>query len=181
MTIDNPNAIPKKKYGYKKIARPKHAEEHSTAESYAFNPWKVTLKVEIDADEPEPVDYDIYLRAADPYKAQWLAYGAFRKWELRARGLSEDGWPKVSELVPSEAEGISEEQYMTMWKYAQMNPCYFAGMRENPYIFRFTTPEWYETLKKRMRRSIVVPDAAGWKSVAKKKAAIDAKLKKGGK
>lgn len=178
MTTENSNTLPHKQFGYRIVEKPKHAEEHSTEESLAFTPWKITLKVETCKDEPEPVDYDIYLRSPDPAKAQWLAYGAFMKWEHHAKGIPTEDWPRVSELVPSEAQKLTEKMYMQMWKYAQLHPCYFAGMRENPYIFRFTTPEWLEVLERRRRRSVLISKKIGMDVVAKKKAEIDAKLKK---
>lgn len=178
MSEDGEIVKQRSKYGYKVVAKPKHAEEHSTRESLDFTPWKITLKVEVDRFEPEPVDYDIYLRSPSPAKAQWLAYGAFMKWEHHAKGIPDDDWPMVSERVSSEAQKLTEKDYEEMWKVAQQHPCYFAGMHENPYIFRFTTPEWYEILQRRKRRSILVPDKAGWATVAQRKAEIDAKLKK---
>lgn len=172
------NAPKRKKVGYKQIARPKHFEQLSTEESLAFTPWKITLKVETDKFEPEPVDYDIYLRCPDPAKAQWMAYGAFMSWEHHRYGIPDHDWPMVSEKVPSEAQKLTEKQYYAAWKEAQKHPMMFAGMHENPSIFRFMDDRWFDVLKMRQRRSIVVPDKAGWESVARAKAVIDNKLKK---
>lgn len=178
----------KSKVVFRKVERPKHAEELSTRESDKFRPWRVTLKVEPSMEDREPIDYDIYLRCETPEQAQWTAYAAFTAWEKTRVGLTDIDWPRVSEEVPSEAFPLDEDTWSDVWKYAKAHfPCRWTGMDENPSIFRFTTNEWVAELKKRKQRSILVPenklilpsDAGSLNSEAKKKKAIiDAKLKK---
>ena len=178
----------KSKVAFRKVERPKHAEELSTRESNKFQPWRVTLKIEPSMEDREPIDYDIYLRCETPEQAQWTAYSAFTAWEKTRMGLTDIDWPRVSEEVPSEAFPLDEDTWSSIWKYAKANlPCRWTGMDENPSIFRFTDDKWVAEMKKRKKRSILVPEKKpilppGTFSLdgefAKNKAIIDAKLKK---
>lgn len=178
----------KSKVAFRKVERPKYAEELSTRESNKFQPWRVTLKIEPSMVDREPIDYDIYLRCETPEQAQWTAYSAFTAWEKTRVGLTDIDWPRVSEEVPSEAFPLDEDTWSSIWKYAKANlPCRWTGMDENPSIFRFTDDKWVAEMKKRKKRSILVPEKKpilppGAFSLdgefEKNKAIIDAKLKK---
>lgn len=162
---------------------PKHPEAYSTRESAAFQPWKVDLKVEIDADDPTPIDYTIFIRAQSVANAQYMAYALFNKWEHVDPEI-EDPWPRVctGEHAPSEAERLTEDQWSSFWIEAQSYPHVYVGMRENPSIFRFAKPGWnYRGGLLHGRPSIVVPDKSTIDSkVLENKRKIDSAAKKKG-
>ena len=146
------------------LKRPKYKEQYSTEECAKFQPWKVTLKVELDDEDPEPVDYDIFCRAASPDEAQFLCYTMFHYWtHIRPKNLSQ--FPRVSTQVHSEAEKLSESQWYEFWKEAQTYPHIKLGMSENPTVFRFKKPEWDKRsgLLSSGNSSIIVPDLNSFK------------------
>lgn len=166
------------------MQRPKHPEAYSTEESLAFQPWKVDLKVEIDAADPTPITYTIFCRAQNVHNAQYMAYIAFTSWE-HAMPEIEDVYPRVctGEDSPSEAEKLSEDQWKAFWAEAQFYPHVYIGMRENPSIFRFAKPGWAARggiIKG--NTSIIMPDkSAITDSVRAEMAKIDRAAKKLGK
>lgn len=123
------------------MRRPKYKEQYSLEECARFQPWKVTLKVEIDDNDPEPVDYEMFCRAASPDEAQFLCYSLFNYWtHIKPNNFSQ--FPRVSTQVHSEAEKLNESQWNDFWKEAQTYPHVKLGMRENPTVFRFKKPDW---------------------------------------
>lgn len=164
------------------MERPKHFEAYSTKESLAFQPWKVDLKVEIDADDLTPIDYTIFVRAQSPSNAQYMAFAAFTKWEHVDPEI-EDPWPRVctGEHNPSTAEKLTEDQWFSFWAEAQFYPHVCVGMRQNPSLFRFAKPGWNHRggLIRPGNSSIIVPDKSSITGdVARKMKAIDAAVKK---
>lgn len=163
------------------MQRPLHPEAYSTKESAAFQPWKVDLKVEIDAEDPTPITYTIFCRAQNVHNAQYMAYIAFTSWE-HAMPEIEDVYPRVctGEDTPSEAEKLSEDQWNAFWAEAQFYPHVYIGMRENPSIFRFAKPGWADRggiIKG--NSSIIMPDkSAITASMRAEMAKIDNAVKK---
>ena len=146
------------------LKRPKYKEQYSLEECAKFQPWKVTLKVELDDNDPEPVDYDIFCRAASPDEAQFLCYTMFNYWtHIRPKNLS--AFPRVSTQVHSEAEKLSESQWSEFWKEAQTYPHVKLGMSENPSVFRFKKPDWDKRsgIINPNGSSIIVPDITSFK------------------
>ena len=134
-----------KKKRWVRLEKPKHPECYSLEECAAFQPWKVDLKVENDVGASEPIllDYTIFLRAPSVNDAQYTAYQAFIIWERVKPGIPDwEEFPRVSTLLPSEAEKLTEDQYKEFWKEAQRYPHVSTGMKENPTIFRFAKPGW---------------------------------------
>lgn len=142
-----------------KLERPKYKEQHSTEECMKFQPWKVTLKVELDDEDPEPVDYEMFCRAQSPGEAQFFCYSLFNYWtHIRPGNLSI--YPKVSTEVHSIAEKLSEDQWYEFWKEAQTYPHVKLGMKENPTAFRFVKVGWDKRsgIITPGNASIIVPD-----------------------
>lgn len=166
------------------LERPKHAEQYSLKECAAFQPWHVILKVVMTYENPEPEDYDIYLRAPSPYTAQWTAYAVFNILEKDQQGLPHDAlFPEVCPKG-STAEAISEEEYAEAWKEAQHYPHVKGGMKENPSVFRFVRVGHSVNAfaNERQRKIISTPGmltAAESAEVAAKMDAIDRKIMKG--
>lgn len=148
-----------KKKVYASFKRPKYPEEFSLKECAAFQPWHVVLKVELDANDPEPVDYELFLRAKDPADAQWTAHDVFMIWE-KVNKNDYNAYPQVSTLVPSSAEPITEDDWNDAWKSAQRTTHLKAGMEENPTIFRIIKPDWDKRsgILSGEGRSIILPD-----------------------
>lgn len=169
MSMDNSYA-PKTK-GFRKLPKPKHAEQYSLKECAKFQPWKCVLKVEVDRFDLEPIDYVIFLRALSPDDVQQTAWSAFMIWEHMRSGIPEWDYPKVSEQVPSECFKLTEDQYMEFWKEAQKYPHVSTGDKRNPSIFRFAKPGWNQRsgLIKPGNSSIIVPDKSAIDAVMRTK------------
>lgn len=152
--------IKRKVKRYVTMERPKHPEAYSTREYAAFQPWKVDLKIELDANDPEPIVYTIFCRAQNVHNAQYMAYHVFQKWEHVDPEI-EDPYPRVctGKDNPSEAEMLTEDQWDEFWKEAQRYDHVYIGMRENPSIFRFAKPGWFKRSGFIQGNSnIIVPD-----------------------
>lgn len=145
---------------------PKHKEEYSLRECAAFQPWHVVLMIELDADDPEPVPYELFLRAPSPNDAQYTAYSVFKLWEHDH--LDSDDYPIISTSSDGHyAEKLTEDQWDSMVKDMKKYPHKKAGMPDNPTIFRIIKPGWDKRsgLLKGTGRSIIVPDMATVKAV----------------
>lgn len=144
-----------------KMEVPKHKEEFSLRECAAFQPWRVVIMIELDADDPEPVPYEVYLRAPSPNDAQYTAFSAFQLWEHPC--LDSDAYPIVStESRDHFAEKLTEDQWDSLVKDMKKYPHKKAGMPENPTIFRIIKPGWDKRsgLLRGTGKSIIVPDMA---------------------
>lgn len=144
-----------------KMETPKHKEEFSLRECAAFQPWRVVLMIELDEYDPEPVAYEVYLRAPSPNDAQYTAFSAFQLWEHES--LDSDDYPIVStESRDHFAEKLTEDQWDSLVKDMKKYPHKKAGMVDNPTIFRIIKPDWDKRsgLLRGTGRSIIVPDMA---------------------
>lgn len=149
-----------------KMEVPKYKEEFSLRECAAFQPWRVVLMIELDAEDPEPVAYELYLRSPSPNDAQYTAFSAFQLWEHDS--IDSDDYPIVSaESHDHFAEKLTEDQWDSLVKDMQKYPHKKAGMKDNPTIFRIIKPGWDKRsgLLSGIGKSIIVPDMATVKAV----------------
>lgn len=156
---------------FRRLPKPKHAEEYTTKECARFQPWMCILKVEVDQFDLEPIDYVIFLRALNAEDVQATAWKAFMVWEHLRSGIHEDDYPKVSTQVQSVAYTLTEDQYMEFWKEAQSYPHVATGGNINPTIFRFAKPGWNHRsgIIKPGNASIIVPDKSAIAAVMRTK------------
>ena len=170
--------MPPKKYkqSYRKLPKPKHAEEYSLEECASFQPWKVIIKVELDEYDPELVDYIVFVRAPNPHGAMQTAWDAFTIWEH----VDVNNYTFFPRPRSAEMEAISEQQYKEEWKKAQRFTHRKGGMPNNPSLFRYWEPGWDKRsgLLRGLGNNIIVPDTAAIKAVEKQKLELDKKLKK---
>lgn len=162
--------------------KPKHREEFSLRECAMFQPWRFDLMIELDAHDPEPVLYQIYLRAPRPQDAQITGYMAFMLWEHGTTDVPPDTYPHESWDVKSYIYGIDEAEWDRAWEESKWPgySCRTAGDPQNPTVFHIIKPGWDKRsgLLRGLGNSIIVPDTAAIKAVEAQKKALDRKLKK---
>ena len=162
-----------------RLKKPKYKEEYSTEECARFQPWRVVLKVELDDEDPEPVDYEMFCRANSPDEAQFLCHTLFNYWtHVQPGNMSE--YPQVSTEVYSEAEKLTEDQWYEFLKEANRYPNVKLGMKDNPSVFRFVKVGWDNRsgILGKGNTSIITPGAEAWESVKAEAAKIDAAVAK---
>lgn len=136
-----------------KLPPPKYDKTYTLEESALFQPWKVTLRIDIRPEDMEPVEYVVYVRAPKPWDAIFTAQGFFTIVERLNKGLTEiiHPFPRIHEASAdardeeqSEAIGLSEDQYMEAWKEAKTYPDTLVAKvsKDNPTIFHFKKPGW---------------------------------------
>lgn len=154
---------PKKKRRVVKLPKPKHAEYYTSRECALFQPLHIVLQV-VPSPGADPVEYELYLRAASQDDAMWTAFQIFNAWEHPSeyREGNDDYNPYRDGLFPqiytgqepaSTGEKISEEEWDTAWKDTK-KLSQLAGYRllkapqnDNPSIFRLERPGWKKTTR----------------------------------
>lgn len=143
-----------KKKVVKVVKKPKHLEQYSTRESNLFRPWKVDLKIELDAFDLKPVTYTVFCRCGSPTDAQWIAYKWFNIWEHG--GQDSDEFPRIctvdyttkldKDLSDNErisyATLLTEDQWEEFIEESEFYDTLCVGPRKNPSVFHFKKEGW---------------------------------------